>query len=145
MLIYDDIFYWEGWGGKLKLASGRCKLQIYDLNREKTRDILYLRPILIVASDISPNQTSWHEMTVRSCSSHIATKASQKFNIAPQRMMFVEYSPQRTYGEKNQHIIPARYDTIDFIWNKNRATNPTRRPLENRVLAKLKELMKKTL
>ena len=31
MIVYDDIFEWEGWGGRLKLANGRCRLRIYDL------------------------------------------------------------------------------------------------------------------
>ena len=35
MLIYDDIFAWEGWGGELRLASGECRLRIIDLKKGK--------------------------------------------------------------------------------------------------------------
>ena len=33
MLIYDDIYSWEGWGGMLRLASGKCRLRIFDLKK----------------------------------------------------------------------------------------------------------------
>ena len=48
MMVYDDIFEWEGWGGQLKLANGRCRLRIYDLNRSDNLDVIHLRPILVV-------------------------------------------------------------------------------------------------
>jgi hypothetical protein len=32
MMMYDDIFSWEGWGGELRLASGECRLRIYATN-----------------------------------------------------------------------------------------------------------------
>jgi hypothetical protein len=62
MLIYDDIYSWEGWGGTLRLASGKCRLRIFDLT-EKNRDRLaHLRPIIVIASDVPDSK-----MSVRSC------------------------------------------------------------------------------
>jgi len=41
MLIYDGVYAWKGFGGMLKLASGQCRLRIYDL----TRDPAAVQPI----------------------------------------------------------------------------------------------------
>jgi hypothetical protein len=35
-------------------------------------------------------------MSVRSCSSHIATMVSQTFHVAPSRMQVVEFYPRKT-------------------------------------------------
>ena len=33
MLIVDDVFAWEGWGGRLRLEAGKCRLKIFDLRK----------------------------------------------------------------------------------------------------------------
>ncbi|MEE9536795.1 MAG: hypothetical protein V3V51_05065, partial [Desulfobacterales bacterium] len=58
MTIYDDIFSWEGWGGQLRLASGKCRLRIYDLEQEKAGSLSHLRPIIVVVSDIPESRMS---------------------------------------------------------------------------------------
>ena len=92
MLIYDNIYSWEGWGGTLRLASGQCRLRIFDLKDHNTNGLSHLRPIIVIASDIPESR-----MSVRSCCGHIATCVTKEFNIKPQRMMFIEYYPQSTY------------------------------------------------
>ena len=76
MLIYDDTFFWEGFGGRLKLGSGKCHLKIFDLNKGDLKDIAHLKPIVVVASDLPDSK-----MTVRSCSSHIISTVVQQFNF----------------------------------------------------------------
>jgi hypothetical protein len=137
MLIHDDIFYWEGWGGKLLLGSGKCRLRIYDLKKGGIQGLAYLRPIVVIVCDVPDSK-----MSVRSCASHIATKVTQAFDIDPQRMMFIEHYPAITYGGKNEHLIPERYDAVEFTWHDDKAIRPRWKPLDASMAEILKELMK---
>ena len=136
MLIHDDIYHWEGWGGKLRLASGSCRLQIFDLKKGRTSGIAHLRPIIVIASDIPESR-----MSVRSCCGQIASKVTREFNLDPQRMLFVEYYPQTTYGENNEHIIPEKYDAVEFVWHESRAIEPKWRTLKPPMLDVIKALV----
>jgi hypothetical protein len=137
-LVFDDIFQWEGWGGKLRLGSGSCRLRIYDLKKEKIKDLAYLRPIIVVVSDIPESK-----MSVRSCSGHIATSVARSFNIDYHRMLFVEYYPESLYGDKNQHVLPERCDAVDFTWQEDKAIKPKWRtmnpPLKDILLKLIRE------
>jgi len=82
MIIYDDIYPWEGFGGKLRLASGKCRLRIFDLKKGNGKGLNHIRPIIAVVSD-----TVGSKMTVKSCSGHIATKITREFDIDPSRML----------------------------------------------------------
>jgi hypothetical protein len=66
MMIYDDIFSWEGWGGQLREAA---------------------------------------------------------------------------YGENNEHIIPEKYDVVDFTWHEGRAIEPKWRTLKPPLLDVIKEMV----
>ena len=123
MLVYDDIFAWEGWGGELRLASGECNLRIYDLEKERAGGVAHLRP-----------------MSVRSCTGHIATHVALKFKIDPQRMLYIEYYPETTYGDHQQHIIPEKYDAVEFTWIDGRAIEPKWRTLKSPVLDMIKDI-----
>lgn len=125
MIIFNDIYQWKGWGGKLKLASGKCRLRIFDLTRAKGEPVTYLRPIIVVVSDI-PGGT----MTIRSCAGHVATTVSKDFKINPNRMLWVEYYPEVQYGKKNEYMIPEQYVAVDFTWNDSRAFEPKWRQLK---------------
>lgn len=129
MLIHDDTFTWEGFGGVYQLASGQCRLRIFDLSRQPGGNITYLRPVVVVVSDLPPETSDFQSMSVRSCAGHIATLVAEQFNIAPQRMTYVEYYPSSTYGNQNQHTIPARLDVVEFSWFENKALHPKWRPL----------------
>jgi len=124
MLIYDDVFNWKGFGGKLKLASGKCRLKIYDLSKDQADSLVHLKPIVVIAIDHPDSK-----MTVRSCSSHIATMVSQEFHVAPSRMQFVEYYPPKTYGRDGKNVIPEIFEAVDFSWIDNLAMHPKLRPL----------------
>ncbi len=137
MLIHDDIFYWKGWGGKLGLASGTCRLRIYDQKRDATKDPIPIRPIIVVVSDIPDNK-----MSVRSCAGHIATMVTKEFNINPQRMLWIEYYPALTYGKPEVHTIPEKYDTVEFTWKEGKAIHPKWRPLKPPILDALKRMIR---
>ena len=133
MLIFDDTFTWEGFGGKLKLGSGKCRLRIYDLNKGDQKELAHMRPFIVVASDIPGGR-----MSVRSCSSHIATTVVKQFNIAPHRIQFVEYYPQTHYGEGDRKVIPEMFEAVEFIWKDNKALHPKLKPLGPQLLDLLK-------
>ena len=138
MLIYDDIYSWEGWGGALRLASGKCRLRIFDLKDNDTNSLAHLRPIIVIASDVPESK-----MSVRACSGHIATSVAESFNIQPNRMLFVEYYPAVTYGENDKHRIPERFDAVHFTWHEGKALHPKWRPLQPKMRDLIKTLMEK--
>jgi len=137
MLIHDDIFSWEGFGGKLRLGSGKCRLRIFDLTADGKKGLAHLKPIIVVVTDIPESK-----MSVKSCASHIATTLTQKFNIDPQRMLFLEYYPRVTYGTKNEREIPERYDAVEFVWHSEKAMHPKWRMLRPPMLDVVKKQMK---
>lgn len=139
MVVYDDIFEWEGWGGRLKLAKGRCRLRIYDINRSGRQEVLHLRPMVVVASDLPREGMLKGEVSVRSAAGHIATVVSRKFNIDPPRMQFVEYTPSETYGKNKEYLIAAAYDAVEFTWQDGLALFPRMKPLDKALIATLQE------
>lgn len=136
MKVFDDIFSWDGWGGKMRLASGDCRLMIFDLEQEAGRSLTVLRSTIVIVSDL-PDQT----MSVRSCAGHIATVVTDKFNIPPQRMMWLEHYPATEYGVENVHIIPERFDLVEFTWHEGRAVNPKWRSLKPPIFDTVKQLV----
>jgi len=136
MLIYDDIYSWEGWGGTLRLASGKCRLRIFDLKGKNGNGPAHLRPMIVIASDVPDSR-----MSVRSCCGHIATCVTREFNIEPHRMMFIEYYPQTEYGEKREHIIEEKYDVVEFNWLDEGAIEPKWRTLKPPMLDAIKDLV----
>jgi len=136
MMIYDNIFSWEGWGGHLRLASGECRLRIFDLQENKAAGLAYLRPIIVIVSDVPQSR-----MSVRSCTGHIATNITRQFKIDPDRMLYIEYYPETSYGEHNEHIIAEKYDIVDFTWREGRAIEPKWRTLKPPLLDVIKEIV----
>ena len=135
MLIYDDIYSWEGWGGKLRLASGKCRLRIFDLRKGSKKGLAHLRPIIVIVSDIDESP-----MSVRSCSGHIATSIARGFKIKPQQMLFIEYYPQTIYGQHREHAIAEKYDLVEFNWQRDKAIEPKWRTLKPPLLDMILEL-----
>ncbi|MCJ7771782.1 MAG: hypothetical protein MUP22_01470 [Desulfobacterales bacterium] len=140
MLIYNDIFSWEGWGGKLRLASGQCRLKIVDLSKDSKQGLSHIRPIIIIVSDIPGSG-----MSIRSCSSHVATIVAKEFNIDHSRMLFIEYYPSSTYGGKRENVIAERYEAVEFTWHENKAVEPKYRKLTSPLLETVKELNERFL
>ena len=136
MLIHDDVFVWEGFGGQLRLGSGKCRLRIIRLGKTGADGLAYLRPFIVVASDIPESR-----MSVKSCVSHIATSVAKAFDIKPNRMVFVEYYPRSTYGPQDEKVIPERFDAVEFTWLDDKAMHPKWRNLEQPLLSIIRGLM----
>lgn len=130
MLIHDDVFSWEGFGGVFQLAAGSCRLRIFDLSRDRqSAKVAVIKPIVVVVSDLPDDGGTLRKISVRSCASHIATRVVQAFRIDPQRMTYVEYHPGSRYGEQGEHVIPAKLDVVDFTWFEDKALHAKWRPL----------------
>ena len=137
MLIHDDIFVWEGFGGKLRLGSGKCRLRIYRFESNSPDGLAYMRPYMVLASDVPASR-----MSVKSCVSHVATSVAKTFDIKPNRMVFVEFYPRATYGQKGEKVIPERFEAVDFTWIGDKAMHPQWRPLEPPLLDIAKKIIR---
>jgi|GEM_PF-1007611 hypothetical protein len=137
MLIHDSIYSWQGFGGPLRLGSGKCNLSVFDLRLGKTSQLTHLRPMIVVVSDVTESS-----MSVRSCAGHIATNVTNEFKIQPQRMLFVEHYPETTYGDQNQYTIAERYDMVEFTWMEDKAIKPRWHRLTPALWDTVSELMR---
>ncbi len=134
MLIHDGIFEWPGFGGRLKLASGRCRLRVYDRSKETSGAATpHLRPVIVIVSDVPGSR-----MSVRSCAGHVATCVSRQFAFPPGRMMFIEHYPQSVYGQSGERVIPEKYDAVEFEWTEGGAIRPKWRTLQGPILEAIK-------
>ena len=144
MLLHDDIFTWQGFGGLLSLASGRCRLRIFDLGKADGGKVMPIKPIAIVVSDLPVEGVDFKRLSVRSCAGHIATCVSRDFGIDPHRMLYLEYQPLSTYGEHGEHAIAAKLDLVDFQWHEGKALHPKWRPLNPPMREAIMELITET-
>jgi hypothetical protein len=119
MLIYDGIFKWKGWGGKLGLGKGRCHLTIYDRTRGQDKGLSHMKPLIAIVRELPGNSVS-----VRALSGHIVTSVVEEFNLDPHRLLWIEYYPESTYGKDNEHVIAERYDAVEFSWEDGMAVSP---------------------
>jgi len=136
MLIRDIIYSWKGWGGKFNLASGMCRLRIYDMAKASKKTVAHLRPMLVIVSDVPESG-----MSVRSCAGHIATMVTKDFHIDPHRMLWIEHYPAKTYGEKSEHVIPESFDAVEFEWHADKAIKPVWRALKPPLLDEIAKMV----
>lgn len=131
MKIFDDVFHWEGYGGRFNLAAGRCRLRLFDLSKGDAADIPRLKPILAVVSDLpGDRQPALKKVSVRACISHVATTIVHRFKLDHHRMVLIEYYPRETYGQRHEKVIPERFDRVDLKWHGDKALFPNWRPLQ---------------
>ncbi len=121
----------------MKLASGKCRLRIFDLRKSDTKEVRHLRPVIVIVSDVPESG-----MSIKSCAGHIATKVAEAFCVDPLRMLFIEYYPAVTYGEDGKNTIPERYESVAFTWIENKAIQPRWRTLKTPLLETVMALMK---
>ena len=140
MLIYDDIYSWKGWGGNLNLGSGKCRLRIYDLEQGNAKGLVYLKPIIVVVTDVP--KTHINDVSIRSCAGNIATNITKDFNIDPHRMLYVEYYPTVTYGEQHANVVRENFLAVEFIWRDGDAFKATWRTLGPPMLDIVKDLLR---
>ncbi|MCX5882649.1 MAG: hypothetical protein NTU74_12885, partial [Deltaproteobacteria bacterium] len=98
--------------------------------------VSFLKPIIVVITDVPESK-----MTIRSCTSHIATCVTNDFNIDPSRMLWIEYYPQTTYGQQGERVIPERLEAVEFEWLEDKAIKPKWRPLTSPLLEAVKQLI----
>lgn len=125
MLIHDGIYTWEGFGGTLKLGSGCCRLRIFDLAKGGAPGLAHLWSTIVLVSDVPESR-----MSVRSCAGHVATCVARDFGIDRQRMLYIEHYPPSFYGERQEHVIPEKFDAVDFNWTEGGAIQPKWRTLQ---------------
>jgi hypothetical protein len=135
-IIYNDQFEWVGWGGKLRLGSGKCWLRIFNLKGEDSGNLTPLKPIIVIVSDIPGG-----EMSVRSCAGHIATQIIARYNIDYHRMIYVEHYPAVIYGGNKNLEIPERFDRVEFIWHDDKAISPEWRPLSPSLIEMIENVL----
>ena len=119
------------------LGSGKCRLRIYDLKKGGKKDLMHLRPIIVIVSDVPDSK-----MEVRSATSHVATLVSKEFNIDPHRMLYIEYYPEHSYGVDNKYVISEKFDAVEFKWHDGNAIQPKWRTLKPPLLDEIKKLLK---
>jgi len=139
-ILYNDIFYWKGFGGKLKLSSGNCHLIIFCM--PDIKNVVHYFKYIAVVWDTPPETQTMRatKMTVRSCAAHVATQVVKKFNIPPQKLLWVEYYPKSTYGQFNEKIIPEIFERVIFNWKNNIAFDPQLIDLSPALLKLVKQL-----
>lgn len=142
MVIYNDIYQWEGWGGALRLQSGRCRLRIIDLRNIPAKEISLIKPFIVMVSEVPLDKTTRQFVSLRSCIGHVATRILREFELQRQRVLWVEYYPERRYGPKRDKVISERFDEVVFKWKDDVALQPSWKPVEPPLLDRLKELEK---
>jgi hypothetical protein len=140
---YDDILTWDGYGGKFNLASGRCRLRLFDLSADASDGgVSLLKPIIAVVSDLPGDRApSMGTVSVRACISHVATTIVHRFKLDRSRMLLVEYYPKETYGRQSEKVIPEKYDVVDLTWHGDKALFPNWRPLKPPLLDTVRGLI----
>lgn len=135
MLIYNDIYTWEGWGGTLQLGSGECRLRIFDLRQDESMDVKMIKPFVVIVSDT--HAPSPKRLSVKSCASHVASRVVKDFGIDPNRMVWVEYYPTGGHGGTE------RFDEAEFKWEGGDALSPDWRdlsPFYKKIVRRLLEM-----
>lgn len=136
MLVYEGIYRWEGFGGRLRLPRGCCRLRIYDLARRAPEAVALLRPLLVLVADVPESPLS-----VRSCAGHLATSIARDFAIAPARMLYVEHVPESRYGREGERVIPEEFVAVDFTWTEGGAMHPRWRTLRGPLLEVIRHVL----
>ena len=135
-MILNKVYRWDGWGGRLKLGSGECRLQLFDLAAGGLGAMTHLRPFIVVVTDMPGSK-----MSVKSCAGHIATRVVQEFGIDKDRMLWVEYYPAKAYGPEGSKQMPESFEAAEFSWHGNEAIEPKWRKLQPPVLNIVRDLV----
>jgi len=140
--IFDGILNWEGYGGKFNLASGRCRLRLFDLSKDENATVPHLKPFVAVVSDLPGDKMpAMKKVSVRACIGHVATTIVHRFRLDPNRMVLIEHYPRETYGRQSEKIIPEKYDVVVLKWHDKKALFPNWRPLQPPLLGTVQALV----
>lgn len=136
MMIYDDIYHWEGLSKTFGLAVGKIRLRIFNLEDEAADKVVHLRPIIVVVSDV-PGES----LTVKGWAGPLAGFIAKEFAINRHRMLWIEYYPAVSYGLRTAKYIPETFEVVEFAWRDGTAVHPQWRPLKPPLLEIVRELV----
>lgn len=141
MLIFDDEYAWEGWGGLLRLEAGKCRLKIFDLRQVPASGVVPLKTFVVIVSEapLAPGEKK-RFVSLRSHIGHIATLVARQFKLDRPRTLWVEFYPEQRYGVNDEKVIPERYDEVNFTWREDRALEPRWTPLKPPLLDMVRQL-----
>ncbi|MEE4357935.1 MAG: hypothetical protein V2I97_15815 [Desulfococcaceae bacterium] len=141
MLIYDDIYTWDGWGGKFKLAGGRCGLRLFDLKKRSPEGIAHLKRYIAVVRDIPFEKQGPNQMSIKSCAGHIATGVVRDFQIDPTRMIWIEHYPEDPENHRLRYPQKERFEEVEFEWKEKGALRVQSRKPSPAVTELVKQLI----
>ena len=111
MLIYDNIYTWEGPDHKdhvLWLIS--CHLWIIDLSLSHP-GLTFLKPRIVVASDVNDGPRR------RICAETIGQHIYKEFQLDIRRTLWVEYDPAIPGRLMAAHLKPRYHDGQEMIYS----------------------------
>ncbi len=139
MVIYNGIYHWEGLGRKIGLTAGKVRLRIFDLTDKAAGNVVHLRPLIVVVSDV-PGEF----LTVRGCAGPLASFISKEFAINRHRMLWIEYYPPVSYGSRTAKYIPEKFEVVEFAWKDGMAVHPQWRELKPPLLDVVRALVQQS-
>mgnify|MGYP000887703752 FL=1 len=112
MLIYDDIYTWEGPHDRrdhvLWLIS--CHLRIIDLTLSYP-GISFLKPKIVVASDVTEGPKR------KICAETLGRQIYKAFNLDMKRTLWAEYDPFLPNRIMAAHMKPRYHDGSELIYS----------------------------
>jgi len=58
-------------------------------------------------------------------------------------MRYIEYVPASVYGERQERLIPEKYEAVDFNWTEGGAIQPKWRTLQPPLVYVIKAIVEK--
>ncbi|MBU1169875.1 MAG: hypothetical protein KKD44_09975 [Proteobacteria bacterium] len=111
MLIYDDIYTWEGPAhGDQALWIMTCHLWIIDLSLSHP-EIVFIRPTIVVASDISDGPRR------KICAETLGRQIYLDFHLDIRRTLWVEYDPSLPAKMTVAYMKPRYHDGQEMIYS----------------------------
>lgn len=111
MLIYNDIFTWEGPKTDNKnLWLKSCHLWVIDLS-SPDNNVEYLKPVIIVAMDKSDGPKR------KICAETLGKQIFSDFNLDMKRTLWVEYDPDTTNKIMAANFKPKYHDGSELIYS----------------------------
>lgn len=144
MRVHDGIYTWDGWGGKMKLGSGRCRLMIFDMaQRQQTRGVAPLKRHIVIVSDLPETQATTRRdiMSVKSCASHIATGVVRDFHLDRHRLVWIEHYPADPEDSAIRYKSAERFDEVSFEWKEDLALQPKWKTPSPDMISLVRELL----
>ncbi len=111
MLIYDNIFTWEGPDqGENVLWLISCHLRIIDLSLSHP-GVTFLKPKIVVASDMTEGPKR------KICAETLGRQIYRHFGFDMRRTLWAEYDPLLPHRIMAAHMTPRYHDGNEIIYS----------------------------